>query len=184
MNGENAACPSCLRLIDPPPKRSRKCPHCKKPIVVRQGKLLTEQAAEKLDKELAAKEAKQRLVDGRKRAATEIREAKKSDVIVGFKPLVSAEDCSVCQAANDKFFPLATCTPEMLPPYGNCEIPEGCRATFVSVLSQEYEEILAKYPPHTDAGLNRQPSVKTGCLSALIFVCALMTLIIGKAFLL
>lgn len=29
------ACPSCARLIDPPPARSRHCPHCRRPIVVR-----------------------------------------------------------------------------------------------------------------------------------------------------
>lgn len=29
------ACPSCARIVDPPPVRTRKCPHCRQPIVVR-----------------------------------------------------------------------------------------------------------------------------------------------------
>jgi hypothetical protein len=29
------ACPSCARLVDPPPVRNRRCPHCREMIVVR-----------------------------------------------------------------------------------------------------------------------------------------------------
>jgi hypothetical protein len=32
---EAIACPSCARLVDPPPVRTRKCPHCRRPIIVR-----------------------------------------------------------------------------------------------------------------------------------------------------
>ena len=32
---EPIACPSCARLVDPPPVRTRKCPHCRRPIIVR-----------------------------------------------------------------------------------------------------------------------------------------------------
>jgi hypothetical protein len=171
-----AKCPHCRQSIDPPPKRSRKCPHCREPIALRRGQLLTPEAAETLDNELTAMEAKKRLREGRQKAAREIREARKSGVVTGFTPLVSGNDCDVCQAASDRFFPIATCTPEMLPPYENCELPEGCRATFTCRLSQEYEYLLAKNPPKTLLDSGPTKSSKPGCLTALVAVCAFVVI--------
>jgi hypothetical protein len=35
----------------------------------------------------------------------------------------------------------------MLPPYPDCEYPDGCRGTFSFVLEGEYEELLREHPP-------------------------------------
>jgi hypothetical protein len=122
---------------------------------------------------IIAAETKQRFREGRQRAAREIREAQNSGVVTGFRLLVSANDCDVCQAAQHKFFPVETCTAEMLPPYENCKIPEGCRATFTGVLGREYKDLLAKYPPGTAS--DSQPEVpskpKLGCSGATVAVC-------------
>ena len=111
---------------------------------VRRGQLLTTEAANKLDERLAADEARERFRSGQQNAAREIREARKSGVVAGFQPLVSTNDCNICQAVRSMVFPVATCTPEMLPPYRNCELPNGCRATFTSVLTAEYEDYSLK----------------------------------------
>jgi hypothetical protein len=176
-----AKCPHCRQSIDPPPKRSRRCPHCREPIALRRGQLLTPEAAEKLDNELAAMEATKRLREGRQKAAREIREARKSGVVTGFKPLVSANDCDVCQAASNRFFPVATYTPEMLPPYENCEFPDGCRATFTCTMSQEYEDLLTKNPPGTFLDFGPTESSKPGCLNALVAVCPFVIIWIAIA---
>jgi hypothetical protein len=41
MDADAAACPYCAKVIEPRPRRKRKCPHCREPVVVRQGALLT-----------------------------------------------------------------------------------------------------------------------------------------------
>ncbi len=40
MDAESAACPCCNKVIEPRPRRGRKCPHCREPLVVREGALL------------------------------------------------------------------------------------------------------------------------------------------------
>jgi len=162
-----SSCPHCSQLIDPPPKRSRNCPHCRKPIVVRRDRLLTPEAAEEFDSQLVAiredrrsKVRQERFREGRKCAIRDIRQAKKSGVVIGFKPLVSENDCDICQKVRDRFFPIDTCTPEMLPPYKDCELVGGCRATFVPVLNSEYETFRHSL---------RQPSRK-GCLGLILLL--------------
>jgi hypothetical protein len=54
MDAEAAACPHCEKVIDPRPRRSRKCPHCREPVVVRKGALLTASDAAALDQEKPA----------------------------------------------------------------------------------------------------------------------------------
>ena len=46
MDADTAACPNCQKVIEPRPKRGRKCPHCREPLVVRKGQLLTAGAAD------------------------------------------------------------------------------------------------------------------------------------------
>jgi hypothetical protein len=41
MDADTAVCPYCTRTISPRPRRNRKCPHCREPVVLRQGALLT-----------------------------------------------------------------------------------------------------------------------------------------------
>jgi hypothetical protein len=40
MDADTAACPHCAKVIEPRPRRARKCPHCREPLVVRKGELL------------------------------------------------------------------------------------------------------------------------------------------------
>src|SRR5208337_4795176 len=110
--------------------------------------MLTPESAAEFDSQLEesrekrrSKVRQERFREGRKNAIREIREAKKSGVVSGFKPLVTEHDCDICQKVRDRFFPIDTCTPEMLPPYKNCELEDGCRATFVSVPSSEYQTL-------------------------------------------
>ncbi len=44
-------CPYCMKVIDPPPKRSRKCPFCREPIVLRRKRLMTHEQARLFDEE-------------------------------------------------------------------------------------------------------------------------------------
>jgi hypothetical protein len=37
MDADTATCPHCEKVIEPRPRRSRKCPHCREPLVVRKG---------------------------------------------------------------------------------------------------------------------------------------------------
>ena len=175
-----AKCPHCGQTIDPPPKRSRKCPHCRKPIELRGGRLLTPEDAEILDDKAATAEAKKRFREGRQSVARDIREAKKSGgVVTGFKPMVTEAECAVCQAVKNKVFPIKTCTAEMLPPYENCEYPDGCTAGVSTVMTKEYEDLLAatspgdfpgpaKNLPEPGAVLYLSPKSNPGCLVALV----------------
>jgi len=160
-------CPHCSQAIDPPPKRSRNCPHCRKPIVVRRGRMLTPESAAEFDSQLEESREKRRskvrqekFREGRKNAIREIREAKKSGVVSGFKPLVTENDCDICQKVRDRVFPIDSCTPEMLPPYEDCELEDGCRATFNCVLSSEYETLRSS---------QKRPS-KKGCLGSILLL--------------
>jgi hypothetical protein len=53
MDAATAACPYCAKVIEPRPRRNRKCPHCREPVVLRQGALLTAADAKALDQEPA-----------------------------------------------------------------------------------------------------------------------------------
>jgi len=53
MDANTAACPYCTKVIEPRPRRKRKCPHCREPVVVRQGALLTAADAQALDQKQA-----------------------------------------------------------------------------------------------------------------------------------
>jgi hypothetical protein len=138
-------CPHCFVVIDPCPTRSRKCPHCRQPIVVRRGYLLTGAEAEEFEGRLA--EEKQRIT-ARKRldrikadrasVARLILQARESGVVSGMKPLVSSDACDVCARNRNRVFAIEDCTPEMLPPYPDCEFEGGCESTVVEVLSAEY----------------------------------------------
>ncbi len=58
--GSNASadrCPYCLKIIDPPPKQSRRCPLCRGRMVMRRHKLLTEQQAVAFDVSVAQERA-------------------------------------------------------------------------------------------------------------------------------
>jgi len=147
------------------------CPHCRKPMVLRQGRLLTPEGAEKFDSEREEKrrertltEAKQRFREGRKNAAQEIRQARQSGVVVGFRPLVSEDACRICQEVRKSFFPIGKCKSEMLPPYENCEFEDGCRETFTQVLDTDFD-------PTTPSKRKSRP--KQGCLGVVVVVCIL-----------
>jgi hypothetical protein len=74
-----------------------------------------------------------------RRASTnrELKQARASGVVVGVRPLVSANDCGICQAASKRVFPIKDCKVEMLPPYRDCELEGGCRASVSFVLEGE-----------------------------------------------
>jgi hypothetical protein len=40
MDADTATCPHCEKIIEPRPRRNRKCPHCREPLVVRKGAIL------------------------------------------------------------------------------------------------------------------------------------------------
>jgi hypothetical protein len=54
MDVATAACPYCQKVIEPRPRRNRKCPHCREPVVLRQGNLLTTADAQALNQPKAA----------------------------------------------------------------------------------------------------------------------------------
>jgi hypothetical protein len=138
-------CPHCGLAIEPPPKRSGKCPHCRQAIVVRRGRLLTEQGVEVFEGELEAERAakvarkrEERFQEIRAATARELHDARKTGVVAGMQPLVSGDCCRICQAVRKKVFPIETCTVEMLPPYEDCEIEGGCDSAVIVVFKPEY----------------------------------------------
>ena len=56
-NASADRCPYCMKIIDPPPKRSRRCPLCRERMVMRRHKLLTESQAAAFDLRLAESRA-------------------------------------------------------------------------------------------------------------------------------
>lgn len=79
-----------------------------------------------------------RFREGQKRLAAELRQAKRSGVVAGIRPLVSGDACPVCRAVRDAVFPIETCTVEQLPPYQDCEHEDGCDSCITEVLKPEY----------------------------------------------
>jgi hypothetical protein len=49
MDADRAACPSCGKEIEPRPRRNRRCPHCRRWVMVRHGSLLSEADARAFD---------------------------------------------------------------------------------------------------------------------------------------
>ncbi len=70
------------------------------------------------------------------RAATArgLKQAKSSGVVLAARPLVNDSDCRVCQAVRSRAFPIEDCTVDMLPPYKDCELEDGCRASVTFVV--------------------------------------------------
>jgi hypothetical protein len=54
MDAEPAACPYCAKIIEPRPRRNRKCPHCREPVVLRRGALLRADDVQALDEKKSA----------------------------------------------------------------------------------------------------------------------------------
>jgi hypothetical protein len=50
-------CPYCMKVIDPPPKRSRKCPFCREKLILRRRRLFTVSQGAEFDARLAAERA-------------------------------------------------------------------------------------------------------------------------------
>ena len=50
-------CPYCMKVIDPPPKRSRKCPFCREKLILRRHRLFTVSQGAEFDARLAAERA-------------------------------------------------------------------------------------------------------------------------------
>jgi hypothetical protein len=130
-------CPHCSEVIKRPPKRSRKCPHCQEPIELRLGQLMTPDSAEKFDAEKKAQEAIERFQEGRRIAVEAIKNAKNSQVVVGFKLYLSGYECDVCRTKKYRVFPVESCTPDMLPPYEDCEYENGCSGCLIEVLDSD-----------------------------------------------
>jgi hypothetical protein len=105
---------------------------------------MTLESAEKFDADRSAIEAAERFKESRKVAIQNIQQAKKSGVVVGFKLLLSGDECDVCQRNKDRFFPIATSSVEMLPPYEKCEYEWGCSGTFVEVLVSDFAPVPKK----------------------------------------
>ena len=138
-------CPHCNQLLNPPPKRSRKCPECRKPIVVRRGCLLTEAEAAEFDEQLddAREQIRTRKNDDRLRQfrqtiREQLAQAKRSEVVAGMQVLVSGDACDICMKARKTVFPIETCTLDMLPPYSNCEYEDGCHSCVIEIMRPEY----------------------------------------------
>jgi hypothetical protein len=185
-----ATCPHCRRAIEPPPRRSRLCPHCRSPIVVRRGELLTEGQAETFDAELDAiasgkrmARATERYREARASTAGNLKQARASrDIVSGISVMVSENDCRVCQAVSGIIFPVESCTLDMLPPYRNCEIEEGCRACITVVLKPEYsgQHQPAKRTAAKSGGLAGCVMVASILIGALVVLCVCYGVLAGK----
>ena len=136
-----ANCPHCSKVIDVPPNQLGNCPHCKEPIKVRNYLLLTPAQAEKVDVDKTAQRAAERLARVSQITIDNVNQARDSGVVAGFKLLLSGDECRVCRKNKKQMFPIATCTPEMLPPYEDCEYDDGCSGTFVSILHSRYSSV-------------------------------------------
>jgi hypothetical protein len=117
------------------------------------------ESADKFDVDKKAKEVNERFREGRKNTIRSLQQDKKSGVVVGYRLLLSGDECGVCEKNKDGFFPIATCTPEMLPPYENCEDQSGCSGCFVQVLISDPAPVLSK---------------RKGCLGAVLVLIAFM----------
>jgi len=107
-----------------------------------------------------------------KNTSRNIRQAQDSGVVVAFKLLVTENDCDVCQARREMVIPANACLPEMLPPYEDCKLEDGCRASFTCVLSRKYENLLAAYPPGST--IEESPD-RPGCLGVLLAIVSILT---------
>jgi hypothetical protein len=66
MEPDTAACPYCAKVIEPRPRRNRRCPHCQRHVLLRQGALFTEDDARAFDERKKTEAAD---AESRKRAA-------------------------------------------------------------------------------------------------------------------
>jgi hypothetical protein len=112
-----------------------------------------------------------------------LKQAKASrDIISGIRVMVSENDCRVCQAVAGIAFPVESCTLDMLPPYRNCELEDGCRACITMEIAPEYAG-KARPIKRTSA----KSGGVAGCLMAasifigfFLVICACYALLMGK----
>lgn len=185
-----AICPHCRRAIEPTPRRSRLCPHCRRAIVVRRGLLLTEGQAEAFDAEVESiadakrmARAAERYREGRAFTARDLKQARASrDVVSGIRVMVSENDCRVCQTIAGTVFSVESCTLDMLPPYRNCELEDGCRACITMELAPEYtgKTRPSKRAASKSAGLAGCVMVGSILIGALVVVCVCYGVLVGK----
>jgi hypothetical protein len=135
-------------LIEPKPKRARKCPHCRQRIVVRRDNLYTEAGAkvfeEQLEAERAAaddRERDRRQHEMRRLTAKQLKSDIEifGDMLVGMRihGAKGAFCCDFCQARDGKFIPIRNCTSDVLPPFKQCtNDSDGCLCYFEPVLRE------------------------------------------------
>jgi hypothetical protein len=140
---------------------------------------MTPDLAEKFDTARKVQDAAERFREGRNIAIQNIQQAKSSGVVVGFRLLLSGDECDVCQKNKNRFFAVATCTSEMLPPYQDCEYENGCSGTFVEVL---YTDAAMDFKARV--GTDRQSAKSNpkgrGCLGAVLSL-AFITFVLSVA---
>lgn len=166
-------CPYCNTLIDPIPLRSRNCPSCKNPIVVRRGNLYTRDGAIAFDDQVARdRETKQKAKQieifkaSRKYAAEQLSQAKRSGFITAFRLVVEDDACRFCQARKGLLIPVKGCKAEDLPPYRDCEHESGCDSFFSDVFDDEW-------PP------KRAAKKSSGCLGVILSIIVFSVVFIG-----
>ena len=124
-------CPYCNVVLEDRPKRNKRCTNCKSKIMLREGKLLTEEQAERYDEKKYAAIAKTITAMNMK----SLRRYQKSGVVKYVEILASSDLCEDCMKLNGKKILLKDEIKDSTIPVKNCTGGYGyCRCTYAPVV--------------------------------------------------
>lgn len=127
-----AFCPYCKFKFEERPKRNKKCPKCQSKIIVREGKLLTEEQASAFDERELAKHRKSIEVQNMRT----LKDYEKSGVIKYVEICGGQQNsCQACKRLNGKRLRLKNELQKPTLPVKNCTSVYGyCRCCYTPVV--------------------------------------------------
>lgn len=173
---DDASCPYCGKVISPKPARHRKCPHCRQPIRVRRGALMTEQQEKRYDAELRREHGTRRKSEraqmnritreSNREELQQLRQLQRETGLpigVEILAIMDADTCSYCASRNEKVAPVDRCTAKNIPPWAECTSESGCRCTIISAMGSAVPQPQPRARKTPSGRRTRKPS---GCLLA------------------
>ena len=128
----HAICPYCKSPLEDRPKRSKKCPKCQSKIMVKAGRLLTEEQAAAYDAKELAKQRKSIEANN----MSTLRNYKKSGAVKYVEIVGGGQNsCPACKRVNGKRFRLKDELRNPTLPVKNCTSDYGyCRCCYAPVV--------------------------------------------------
>lgn len=154
-------CPYCKSELKQPPKRTKKCPSCGNRVhALPDGRYVTETEHAQYAQAKARDHREKQHRAYRAQVLSELREARRSGLVVGIQILASDDSCPYCKRMHGQTISLdsAIMNERLRPPFDQCT-NEVCTCTYTEVLAS-----LPSSPQRARSGVATGRHTRSGCL--------------------